>query len=131
MATKNCNFCNGNLKYIYNLNYRIRRKLLKQSNKNFSRMKIFYILHSDKTAFGLDPIRHLWAISPKGIKKYLDNIEGIEYTYKSYSIKDKIYSPYFINNDSYLRSILRWILSLINGKCHSVFVIKKSKVKYE
>ena len=107
--------------------YQNRQNLLVASNHLFSKFRIFRILHSNKTAFGLDPIRHLWAISPKGIYEYLKT-KNVDFTIKTYGIDDKIYSPYFYEKKYSAKSLFRAIFSLFNGKCHLVVQIKKKKL---
>lgn len=104
---------------------RTRRHSLRYSNKNLSKYEIFKILHSNKAAADLDPVRHLWAISPKAISTYLKRKhKSVKFTVKTYSLDDKIYSPY-VNEEKSLKSLFGKVLSLINGKAHVVVEIRK------
>jgi 2-polyprenyl-3-methyl-5-hydroxy-6-metoxy-1,4-benzoquinol methylase len=73
-------------------------KLLKSNNWNI--IKILRIVFSRKIAHGIDPIRHLWAISDIGIDIWLKtNVENITFKIKYANIDDKVYSPhYFARN---------------------------------
>ena len=104
--------------------YANRKNLLAKANPDFSAFKIFKTLHSDKTAFGLDPIRHLWAISPKGISEYLNSLH-VKFSVETKSILDSIYSPYF-HKEPFLRTLRRVCYSLPHGKAHLVCFIRKN-----
>ena len=122
---------------VDNLNYSYRAKLLKKSN-NFSDKETNKILHSDKIAFGLEPPRHLWAFSAKGISEYLSKRNDITFEIKTYSSRDRVYSPY-MGQDYYsryvfkkvflpLKNFLRFLYSIPNGRAHLVAIIRKQKV---
>lgn len=104
--------------------YKNRRKQFIESN-SMSKHKAFRLLHSRKTGFGLDPLRHLWAISPKGIRSYLSNKKDIEFNIFTASITDKIYSPYFPNEG--VSKCKRALYRAIGGGAHLVCEIRKKK----
>lgn len=110
-----------------------RIKSLMEAN-SFSRLDVERILHSSKTAFDLAPPRHLWAFSKKGLKEYLAVIPDIEFKIRTYSLRDKIYSPYMSRRYKHfflaklmkpLKNILRVLYSMPAGGGHLVVEIRK------
>lgn len=96
---------------------------LTTNNPQLSRFKMFLLLHSKKTSFGIHPKRHLWSISKKGICQFLDTL-NVQYTVETHSIDDPIYSPY-TTNLSLIKKILHKIYSIPFGKSHLVIKIRK------
>ena len=116
-------------KYYNNIKTRLKKDNI------FSNFKIFKIMHSNKIAADLAPPRHLWAFSSNGLKKYLSKNKNIKFKIKTYSIMDKVYSPFMGQNkyETYfikkifkpIKNILRFLYSIPAGKTHLVFEIKK------
>lgn len=101
--------------------YKKHKKRLKQSN-NFNNIEASQIICSDKFAFGLDPIRHLWAFSPKGIEEILKQRNDIIFEIKTYSITDPIYSPSRAGRQNFKQKIL---VKFMGGGAHLVAIIRK------
>lgn len=106
----------------------IRIQLLKTSN-SFSTFDSLKILLSKKTAFGLDPIRHLWAITPRAMKMFLSKNRAIEFKVKEFSINDDVYSPWRPYKNDLKTRFKRNVLSKILGGAHLVCIIKKKEEK--
>ena len=116
-------------KYYSNISSRLKK------DNNFSDLEVFKIMHSDKLAADIAPPRHLWAFSVKGVKEYLSRNKSIKFKINTYSIMDKVYSP-FMGQQKYstyvlkkiflpIKNTLRAIYSIPYGKCHLVVKIKK------
>lgn len=113
-----------------------RKKQLKESN-NFSDFEINKILFSQKTAFDISPIRHLWAFSKQGFVEYLSTKKDVKYSIYTKSITDEVYSPFmgylnsqnnvFIRILKLIKNFMRNVLSIPNGKAHLVVEIRKRK----
>lgn len=111
------------------------KKKLKAEN-DFSDFEMFKIMHSNKLAADIAPPRHLWAFSPKGLKLYLMKNKNIKHSIKTFSIMDRVYSPfmgqhkysrYFIKKIfSSIKNIMRTVYSIPAGKCHLVIKIRKN-----
>ena len=103
---------------------------ISQSN-GYSRFQSALSIFSDKTSYGLDPINHLWAISPKGLKSFLNQKENIKFKIKTASITDKIYSPYFPKDErtisAFITKIKRFIFKRLGGGAHLVCEISKKE----
>jgi SAM-dependent methyltransferase len=103
-------------------------KKIKDSN-GFSKLKVLFTLLSTKNAFGLDPIRHLWAIPPKSIARYLENRAELSARTYSASVTDPVYSPYFTAHNQLQKTkamIARHLISPIRGGAHGIVDIRKS-----
>ncbi|MEI0799462.1 class I SAM-dependent methyltransferase [Brachyspira intermedia] len=95
---------------------------LMKSN-NFSYMKAYKYLLSNKFCHGLDPINHLWSITSKAISIYLDKLG---YKIKYALLDDKIYSPYFnysSNKEKIRAKLINMSLTKIYGGAHLIFII--------
>ena len=68
-------------------------------------------------AHGIDPIRHLWAISPKGISEYLLK-KGVKFVLKTAPLSDPVYSPYFTAKNKNITKIINNTLVKIHGGTH-------------
>lgn len=100
---------------------------LKKSNR-YSHLKALMTLCSKKNAFGLDPPRHLWAISPAAIPIYLQTHAELSVRYQTASVTDSVFSPYAIPSSFLERlrgSFAKWLLTPIRGGAHAIVVIKK------
>ncbi len=67
---------------------------LAQSN-GWSKSRALLNSVSRNFGWGMDPPRHLWAISPTGLREALDRRADIHYSVKSAQLSDPLYSPYF------------------------------------
>jgi len=122
-------FPNGNsleyLAYPYS-NIRSRFQNIQKTN-NFSKLKVFWTMISGGILHGIDPPRHLWAITEEGIIKWTNN-KKIICNVKSYHLGDLAYSPYHNKNKSLMVMIQdffgHYILSQTNGGTHLVAIIR-------
>lgn len=103
-----------------------RIQILKNSN-NLSKIDAWKILLSNKTAFGLEPIKHLWAFSPKALKLFLSQNNNINFKINKFSIYDDVYSPWMIKKNNLKILFQRTILFRILGGAHLVCTIRKNK----
>ncbi len=106
---------------------KLRIHSIKEPN-NWSYLKTLSVLFSRRTAFDLWPVRHLWAISKKGMSIALSNVKGISYDVKTANILDKIYSPYsaYPLKRNKFKNFTRNIFCKFHGGVHLIFIIKKS-----
>lgn len=123
-------FPNGiSLEYLgYPELLRKRINIIRESNPQFSRLKLLSAICSKKISHGIDPIRHLWAISPQGISAYLSK-KDIDFKVKTAPLTDAVYSPYYSppNYFSKLRSgIVNKTLVNINGGTHLIAIIRNN-----
>ena len=79
---------------------------------------------------GLDPVRHLWAISRKGIKLWARN-KNIGARIYTAHLQDVVYSPYFKSGTSIVE---KWqyflghkILKIFKGGAHLIAVLSHEK----
>lgn len=103
-------------------------KKIKQSNR-FSTRKVLAVLLSKKNAFGLDPIRHLWAIPPQSIARFLRQRPGLKVSTRCASITDPVYSPYFTAKKPLQKIkalIARYLASPLRGGAHGIVEIHKT-----
>lgn len=101
-----------------------RIKTLMDSNKDFSYLKALKTIYSSRTGNDVYPPRHLWGITVSGIKEYLSAKENISYTIEVKSIRDKIWSPYYVDTKDYL-SFSMLLHEMVFGGCHIICKIKK------
>lgn len=104
---------------------------IRKSNKEFTKLKTILTICSKKIAHGIDPIRHLWAITPEGISKYLKR-KDIDFQIQTAPLTDPVFSPYYraIGNFEKTRSgIVNNTLVKINGGTHLIVIIKKKSDK--
>lgn len=105
-----------------------RFKIIHESNIDFSKLRIICDFCSKKIAHGIDPIRHLWAITSEGITSYLKN-KNVEFTIKTASLTHPVYSPHYTSKNVYykIRSIIvNNTLVKINGGTHLIVIIRRS-----
>jgi len=106
-----------------------RVKTIQSSNRNFSRIETLLTICSNKIAHGIDPIRHLWAITPKGISSYLSG-KDVDFEIKNAPLTDPVYSPYYKAKGVYnkvISSIINNSLVKINGGTHLIVIIKRKQ----
>lgn len=96
---------------------------------NFSRMKVLRIMISGGMLHGVDPPRHLWAITKDGMKKWASK-RKIVCEAHTYNLGDPAYSPYYKKGKRGLRKVQDFIgqklLSMIHGGTHLVSILKSS-----
>jgi SAM-dependent methyltransferase len=87
---------NGNsLEYLAHpeTNIKDRITIISESN-NLKKLRIIYQMLSGNMLHGIDPPRHLWAITEKGIKLLLNN-KGYKINITTFPLSDKAFSPYY------------------------------------
>lgn len=65
----------------------------------WSRFKGYRFSLSRSYGWGIDPIRHLWAISEDAIRLLFQNENGFEAKVASASLRDPVFSPYWLPTD--------------------------------
>lgn len=96
-------------------------------SSGFSKFKVMQKLLNGKMLHGIDPPRHLWAISRKGMRRFLE-INGITAEMATFPLTDPMYSPYFASRTltqkacSFLGGM---ITAKIAGGTHLSVVIRK------
>lgn len=103
-------------------------KKIKNSN-NYNWFKTITIVASKQNAFAIDPVRHLWAITPKGISLYLEKSPlKLDVSCSTESISNSVYSPYYRDSKFHDR-VRAWIsrctIARLRGGAHAVVKIKK------
>lgn len=68
-------------------------------SNNWSRFKGFRFSLSKSYGWGIDPIRHLWAVSETGIRQLINNEDGYVTKVFSKSLRDPVFSPYWSPTD--------------------------------
>lgn len=100
-----------------------------QNSNHWNAAKTLSILASKQNAFAMDPIRHLWAITPQAILDYLEPHKcKLNASAKTKSISDPVYSPYSRNAhllDSIRSSLAKHTLGRLRGGSHAVISITK------
>lgn len=79
-----------------------------KSGNSWSTLKALTFSLSSKYGWGIDPIRHLWAISGKGIESLFENNDPFDVVVKSASIADPVYSPYWFPKTRWYRFATRF-----------------------
>lgn len=98
-----------------------------ESNENYTALKGIRTLCSKKISHGIDPIRHLWAITPKGISYYLSN-KKVSYKINTAPLTDPVFSPYFNIGTWHSRiksALVNNTLVKINGGTHLIVTMRK------
>jgi len=113
--------------YISNTKRKIKNLV---SCNQFSFFAALRIMLSKKIVFGLEPIRHLWSITPKGLDSFLAQIDGIEYSVFTASLSDPVFSPWVSQTKNFKNKLLLKIsqifCSRFTGGAHLVAIIRKS-----
>lgn len=94
------------------------------SSNNVTRGQAIKMLYSIKVGNDIDPPRHLWGISKKGISTFLRKRDDIEFSIETASIRDKIWSPHYVNTNDYTRLSL-FLHRLPYGGNHMICKIRK------
>jgi 2-polyprenyl-3-methyl-5-hydroxy-6-metoxy-1,4-benzoquinol methylase len=107
---------------------RKRAEIIYDSNQEWSKFKTIRTLFSNRIAHGIDPPRHLWAISSKGIESYL--LKNIDIQFKVYfaPLNHPVFSPYFQTKTLFSKSlsfIVNNTLARLHGGTHLIIEIKK------
>ena len=100
----------------------------RRKSNNWSLLKTIKSVCSPQIAHGLDPLRHLWAISEKGVREYLKHRNDIEIQVKTAPLSDEVYSPYHLIKtplSKFRTFIVNNTFAKINGGMHLVFFIRK------
>lgn len=126
-------FCPNGLSYEYlghPLMIKPKAIKLRQSNQ-WSILKTFNILFSKKITHGLDPLRHLWAFTDKGLSSWLSKRSDVMFDSFTTNLTDKVYSPYFEPQNGFHKlwtQLINHTLVKINGGTHLVFHIRKKDI---
>jgi len=109
-----------------NSNLKDRVQRIKDSSQ-LSKLAVIRKLLTGKMLHGMDPPRHLWAISRQGMQKFLDD-NHIHATVKTFSLTDPVYSPYYVaktTRQKIYSFIGDTVMSKIAGGTHLSIVIRK------
>jgi len=104
-----------------------RYKKLARSN-NWGVLKTLSTMFSPKVANGIDPVRHLWAISSAGITAYLSKRDDIEFKILTATLSNPVYSPYITHKNIMEKlhsAFIENTLGKIDGATHLVAIITK------
>lgn len=104
-----------------------RAQIIYHSENNFSKLDTVFTLCSKKIAHGIDPIRHLWAITEEGISLYLRK-KMVHFEIRTASLTHPVYSPYYQRKNIYdkIRSfIVNNTLVKIHGGTHLIVIIRR------
>lgn len=110
-----------------------RAKKILASNNEWTSARVWRNLFSYRIAHGIDPVRHLWAISPKGIKEWLSHQQGIQFQIMTAPLSDPTYSFYFSRKLTEKFSAKMWscfvnsTLGRLRGNCHLIVRIVKTQ----
>ena len=112
--------------YPRHLNSRVKKIAV---SSQLSRFKVKLQLLTGKMLHGIDPPRHLWAISRKGMRQFLDNNQ-INAEITTFPLTDPAYSPYY-SSTTLMEKIGAFfgnlVTSKIAGGTHLSIVIRKSE----
>lgn len=89
-------FPNGqSLEYLAYTDKGLTKRIMQiQKGQGSSGPGILWSFLTGKILHGIDPPRHLWAITKRGIEHFLKS-KGIDYHIATYPLTDPAYSPYF------------------------------------
>lgn len=118
-------FPNGESKeYLSVVLYTLRRLLIILRSNKWNLRALVKALSSD-IHHGIDPPRHLWAISEKGIRALCER-NGYSYKTDTFRVDDRTVSPYFRHPwVAALHVLFGGFLSRKNGAAHLLCVISK------
>ena len=95
---------------------------------NFSTFKVLWIMLTGGMLHGIDPPRHLWAITKKGIKSWARD-ENVDCKVNTYHLGVEAYSPYYKKGEDLSSKIHNFIgqklLAPLFGGTHLVAVLRK------
>ena len=101
------------------------------ANPSWSRSMVWSTFLGPGIAHGIDPIRHLWAISGKGIATYLKKFTEVEYVISSAFLNDRTYSMYHAKRlsktgkDKLKTALINRTWGKLGGGCHLIVRIRK------
>lgn len=108
-------------------NIRERFGSIKKSN-NFSDLKVLWTMVNGGMLHGIDPPRHIWAITSRGMKEWAKTA-GVDVATDMYNLAVKVYSPYYVKGPGLKRKVQdflgQYLLSSIHGGTHLVARITK------
>ncbi len=118
------------LEYFAYPNSNLRSRIKKISAaSHLSRLKVMAKLFSGEMLHGIDPPRHLWAISRKGMRNFLAS-KNIKAEITTFPLTDLAYSPYHSSPTFYHKIwavVGDMITSRIAGGTHLSVVIRKAE----
>ncbi len=104
---------------------------VKEEN-GWSERKAYLVSLSKRYAWGIDPIRHLWGVTGKGMRKLLKDYELIDVKVMTAGLNDPVFSPYWSSSSisEQISSKLSRVLvpQLISGM-HLVTIISKKECR--
>lgn len=117
------------LEYFAYPHMNLRGRVAKISeSSHLSKIRAVGKLLSGKMLHGIDPPRHLWAISRKGMRRFLAG-KGINAEIKTFPLTDHLYSPYYSSKTFYQKVAAFFgdvIAAKIAGGTHLSVVIRSS-----
>ncbi len=99
-----------------------------KSSNSWSKTKAITFSLSSSYGWGIDPIRHLWAISGKGIESIFEYNDSFEVVVKSASLADPVFSPYWSPQTRWYRiatSFARRAAGILYKGMHLVVEIRR------
>ncbi|RKY36073.1 MAG: hypothetical protein DRP78_04555 [Candidatus Omnitrophota bacterium] len=103
-----------------------KRVMCIQNTNKMSFIRTLWMLSSGSMLHGIDPVRHLWAISRKGIRCWADR-KHLRISIYTAHLGNKTYSPYFKSSQNFTGKFQDFIgqniFSLIKGGTHLVAVL--------
>lgn len=100
---------------------------------NFSRSKVLWTMISGGMLHGIDPPRHLWAITGKGVRIWAKS-ENVKCNVHAYHLGDMAYSPYYRKAEDPRGKVHEFVgqrlLAPICGGTHLVAVLSQSNEKF-
>lgn len=124
-------FPNGDsLEYLAYPNSTIKDRFASiRKTNNFSKLKVLWIILNGGMLHGIDPPRHLWAITKDGIKKWADKKKIVCDVY-SYHLGDPVFSPYYKKSKGFKCKLKDFVgqqlFASICGGTHLVAVLKRN-----
>jgi SAM-dependent methyltransferase len=101
----------------------------KVSNE-WGKWKSIYFSLSKRFAWGMDPPRHLWALTPSGLRHSLESRDDFFVNVFSKSYVDRTYSPYVVRNGLFQKimyPVVEFLFSKYFDGMHLVALVTKKK----
>jgi SAM-dependent methyltransferase len=115
------------------LHARVNRLL--RGNLGWSRARVWGTFATSRIAHGMDPIRHLWAITEKALSAWTTRQVGFETTILTASLSDPIYSMYHArrlastwSNRLHTRLVVQ-TLGRLRGGCHLILRMRRLRLE--
>lgn len=108
-----------------------RIRTIRQANPGWSTQKVLMLFLSGYIAHGIDPIRHLWAITPAGLRANLSGRDDVTFDVRTAPLDDPVYSMYFSNKcaksgKTRVRTrLVAETLGRMRGQCHLIARIRR------